>query len=363
VARLSPQTPIGRAARLVEPSGGSDRTGRGGRGEAPLLEHPHDVRPPTAGAGIDAFARFVGVDLRPRPEPTPEELAEVERLAAQVLAHFDHHRPGPDSFPSLSLRIFNLVANPDEVDVGELVRLVSQDPALAAMILRLANSAALRGATAIENVRDAVTWLGLRDVATVAGALATRSLFNPSVRAEFAYFRRRWRGLFLDAVTVAMGCTWLSMQTGAGRSDRAFLGGLLHDVGKSLALKSIAALQHTGRMDPALTDLQIERILERVHVHIGAEVHQEWALPAGLTAVCLGHHDRAVPAAEDHLELHFVRVVSGLRQLRVAPAIDPGLPEQIEQSLRVLALDPFRFRALDTQLVELADRTTIALGA
>jgi HD-like signal output (HDOD) protein len=310
---------------------------------------------PPAGAGIEEFARFAGIAVKVADACSTAADAVSDEVKNDLLTHIHEHKPPPNSFPVLSTRILNLLARPD-VDISDLVRLISQDPALSANVLRVANSAALRGLSEIQNVRDAITRMGLRDVTEVAGAMASRSLFSPEARAEYSLHRERWVELFLDATVVAMGAARLAMETRRGRSDRAFLAGMLHDVGKTLVLKSIATLHLRSRETYTFPDPAIDGLLEALHVTVGTEIQKHWSLPSYLVTVCEKHHDTAVPNDPELDEVHLVRVVSGLRHIDVGQALAPAKIAQINDSLNALGMNGFQFRAFHTEFKEIARR-------
>lgn len=308
------------------------------------------------------FARALGVACPEAPPPLDEaeELAELE-LAAQVLAHCREHKLGPASTPTLALRILNLVATPD-CEISELARTVAADPALAAGLLNVANSAYYRGVDEVETVRDAVTRLGLEEVGRVAGALSAKSLFNPRLRQEQAAFGPRFVTLYRRAVTVALAAAALAMRTRA-RSDRAYLGGMLHDVGRTVALRSVALLHLDRQPVPGLGDPRLERVLDRVHVELGGELHQEWRLPQYLTVLAVRHHDAEIPADEEFRDLHVVRLAAAVHDLRAEPATAWRASRELLQSARVLGLDANGVRALAADLRLAEEKVAITLGA
>ena len=316
-------------------------------------------------SGASAFAPFasaLGLQApAPPPEPDPEEEAASEESAARVLAHFQANRPGPASAPTLSMRILTLVAAP-ETDVSELARLVSSDPALAAGVLTVANSPALRGLSETETVRDAITRLGFEEVARVAGAVSARSLFNPRLKAELAAHGPRFAALYRRAFTVANGAAWLALQRRNGRSDRAFLGGMLHDVGKTIALRSVAALLREGRLQLPGGDPQVARLLDSVHLEIGGEVHQEWGLPQYLTVMAVRHHDESIPGDAEFEALHEVRLVAALQDLADEPAFAARAATEVVQSAAALGMGPLQARELCAELRAASHRASTTFG-
>lgn len=307
------------------------------------------------------FARALGVPAPGEPAPLGEEaeLAELE-LAGVVLEHCRRNKLGPASSPTLSLRILNLVATPG-AEISELARIIAADPALSAGILNVANSAYFRGIDEIETVRDAVTRLGLDEVGRVAGALSAKSLFNPRLRQEQAVFGPRFTELYRRAIVVATAAAALAMRTRA-RSDRCYLGGMLHDVGRSVALRSVALLHLERQAVPGLGDPLLDRVLDRVHVELGAELHQEWQLPQYLTVLAVRHHDPEIPADEEFRDLHVVRLAAATYDLRAEPTAAWRASREVLQSAAALRLDPNGVRALAAELKQAEAKVGASYG-
>jgi putative nucleotidyltransferase with HDIG domain len=289
----------------------------------------------------------------------PPLLPDEAATARAVAAHFEAHRPGPASFPAVALNILELVREP-KVDAAALARTIELDVALSAGVLALANSAVFRGVSKVETLRDAVARLGLSEVAHLATALSTRSLYR-GMRAELELFGPVWNRLFYHAATVARAGADLARGRKLGDPDRVFLGGMLHDVGKSLALRSLGALLLEGRI-PRHEAASVERILHHLHVPLGAEAHREWGLPEGLTAIAGRHHLPELGSGPELAELHVVRLSSALELLRVAPGASPSAPSEAVGSARALGLGPARVRALRAALAEHAEWVRMLFG-
>ena len=293
-------------------------------------------------------------------EEIPSEAVQREEsaLAEAIVEHYLAHRPGPESFPALSLQVINLVAAPS-VDSQKLGQLVSQDPALATSVLRVANSPLYKGISKIETVRGAIARLGLAEVARIASAASARSLFSPRLRTQFATLEPYFSALFQEAVTIALGASWLAMRKRQARADRAYLGGLLHDVGKSIALRSLAALIADGKVQ--LNAALLPRVLEQVHVLIGEDAHKNWSLPPFLVQVAAHHHD-GQGQAEEMIDLSVVRLCSALRALRTQVKERPGAAAELVESAQLLEVDPYELRALDAELHLCSARAANLMG-
>lgn len=287
-----------------------------------------------------AYAEALGVEPGAPSARQPAARAEVAEAARLVSQHFARHRPAPASFPAVALRILDLVGRPD-ADLGDLAKNVRMDAGLASGLLALSNSAVYRGVQKIETVKDAMARLGLGEVAKLASAIATRSLHGPEEKAEFERFRPRWDRLFLHAAAVARGASELHRQRAqkVAGSEQVFMAGLLHDVGKSIALRSLAALEASGAL-PALDDAAVGQVLHLVHVPVGVALHAQWQMPAQYAGAAAHHHDAAVPAGEHAGTIHLVRMVSALGLLRAAPGEHPRAAAEAVDSARALGVLP-----------------------
>jgi HD-like signal output (HDOD) protein len=299
--------------------------------------------------GLAPHVRAVGLAFQLPAPLSAAQLEQVEQLAAAVVELAARDDTAPNSLPSACLRMLNLAARSD-VEVSELASAIHQDPALTAAVLRVANSAGQGSANgAIHTVRDAVLRMGVTESARVAGAVAAKALFSPRSKSTHALFAAQFADLNVAAASAAGGSAYLAMDRGVGRSDLAYLGGMLHDVGKSLALSALASLAITDSAARELEPEVLGELLELVHVELGTLAHERWALPAYLTELCAASHDAHVPESPTHTELHLVRVVSGLLALRTRPQPLERLAE-LEQSIVALRITPLQTRALDTEL-------------
>jgi len=315
---------------------------------------------PAGQSPIDAIAEALGVDLQAVLSTERALGTEEANAAVAIVDHFDEHRPGPASFPAIALRVLELVRNPD-ASAGELAREIVQDPALSAAVLVLANSPVFRGYSQIQTVKDAVARLGVQEVARMAAALSTRSLYRAELRAAFATFGPVWNRLFYHSVTVARVATAHAQRARRSNPDSVYVAGMLHDVGKSIALRSLAALAFDGRV--ALADGRaIDRVLHRVHVEVGGEVHKEWGLPDHLTEVAVHHHDAEIAPSPFARELHLVRLTSALRLLRPDPTLHPDAFAEIADSAQVLGYGPREVVAVAEELVETEDWVRMVFG-
>ncbi|MGC4123128.1 MAG: HDOD domain-containing protein [Myxococcales bacterium] len=278
---------------------------------------------------------------RPPPARLPEEEAQIEESAGRLLEAAKVSAGELVSFPAVALQIIERVHDP-KADARSVGGFISRDPALAADVVKVANSAAYRGVSEIESVHQAVARLGLGEVGRVASAVAARNLLGlPGDRAGST-------ALFIRAVAVATAAAGAALRQRGARSDHVWLGGLLHDVGRALAPHIFARIK--SEPGARLTSVELgQQVVERVHVEVGAMAIRQWALPAYLLDICAHHHDAEVPA--EAVDLHLVRLTSALASL-AGPEGASRAAKEVVQSAAALHLGPAAVRALATELKE-----------
>jgi HD-like signal output (HDOD) protein len=283
--------------------------------------------------------------LRMQAEPsmplTPEEDAQVESMVSRVVAYVVEHELEPPTVPALAPRVLDALKDP-RLDVAQLARTLENDQAISAKILTIANSAMFSPTKSVASLRDAITLLGIDQVAQIAIGLATRSLFNSGDRAELAVDRGRWNGLFVHSMVTAFATADIVARQQRRASDQAFLSGLFHDVGKVVALRAISAMTVAGQW-PSTSAEVLDEVLHRVHATHGKAIYERWALPPALLQVCEMHH-RLEACVDAPALLYWVSLVSSFDDLRTGSAC------QKREALAALPICAARLGLTDAQL-------------
>jgi HD-like signal output (HDOD) protein len=213
----------------------------------------------------------------------------------------------------------------------------------------------------VRTLRGAITLLGVRQVASIAAGIACKSLFDVEVRVQHTLYPHFWARLFHQSMTVGFASAFFAMEHGRAPGD-TFLGGMLHGIGKTLALRSLATLITSGVVPGVPSDAALTALLRKVHVGFGARAHRVFGLPEPLLEICQRQRDLEVPAGRAFRDLHVVRVISGLDELRVGP-LDATGEEILRGSAVALGLDAAEVRATAARVSEHAAQVSLLFGA
>jgi HD-like signal output (HDOD) protein len=194
--------------------------------------------------------------------PKQVEQALVERI--------DKDRTDLPVFPQVAGRVMALVSDPS-ADAARLSTLIHQDQALAAHVLRIANSPAYMPRTPIASLQHAVAMLGVNQLSEIA---VTVSLKNGAVTIPGyeADLRQLWRHALASGAYAKEIARMRRYNV-----ESAYLCGLLHAVGKPVVLKTVTtiALDLHIPLEPSV----VTSFLDGYHSRVGSLIAAEWALP------------------------------------------------------------------------------------
>ncbi|MDQ1397844.1 MAG: hypothetical protein QOG64_3103 [Acidimicrobiaceae bacterium] len=179
------------------------------------------------------------------------------------------------------------VATDGDPEPRALLAIIERDPVLAAMVLRLVNSARYGLPRDIAELRQAVVLLGVPELRTLALAASMGALFSPG------------DGDLPDwdhAFSTACAARALAEELAPAHTEAAFVAGMLHDIGHLVISSSLAEAfpvvelnAATGRDRLALED----SVFGATHAELGAALAEHWSIPAHLVDAVADHHDPA----------------------------------------------------------------------
>jgi len=256
--------------------------------------------------------------------------------------------------PQALLALRQAARNPMST-MAEVAAIIAMDPSLAAYVLRLANSALYNFSGRVETVDRAVACIGLSEVETLALGAALGRAVNMPPPAAVLVLPDFWR----HAVAVGLLASALTERLGLEGRERAFTGGLLHDMGRLLlavAEPDMAALA----LDRAATGMSLDAaeraVLDFDHAALGGRIARKWQLPDALVDAVACHHAPACcPENELVAVVHAADFMANALGLRARPAAGlPGLDVAVLASLGLTEADPpFLLDALAAGLTSL----------
>ncbi|MEW6250152.1 MAG: HDOD domain-containing protein [Planctomycetota bacterium] len=194
------------------------------------------------------------------------------------------------SLPEVTTRIVELVENP-RATAGQVHEVVRSDPALAARILKLVNSAFYGLPAQIASLERAIVMLGLSALKNLALATSLLRLFkSEDLSAQF-----KTRDLWRHCVAVAVAARHIAQIGRAVPPDEAFVAGLMHDlgiiVGQQVLPERLAAVIDQCGQEPQNFVACEQRGLGTDHQTIGLTLATKWKFPPALRNAIGYHHE------------------------------------------------------------------------
>lgn len=205
-----------------------------------------------------------------------------KQFLSAFLEDLNRNRVVLPSLPEVAAQVRRLANNPD-VNARQVARVLATDPALSARLLKVVNSAILRGREKIENVQAAVARLGSTQLRNLVTTLALQQLYESR---GTGHMRRRLKELWVHSAKVAALSYVIARRHSRLDPDEALLSGLIHDIGVLPILRRAESYPQLAG-DPAA----LEEVIKHLHTLIGPFILDEWGFSPALVAVTSRHED------------------------------------------------------------------------
>jgi putative nucleotidyltransferase with HDIG domain len=214
------------------------------------------------------------------PELVALDASLTERQAEELLRSI--------TIPSCPAILTTLMheARQDDVDFPKIVRLIASDVGLAASVLKTANSPFFALRSKVQNVQQAMSVLGLKNlISIITSVTLLTSLSPPGVNME-----RFWdRSGYAAAV-----CSHIARVTRSVNRDLAYTFGLFHDCGIPILMQRFPDYKQTLAQanDTGEDILNIEYARHATnHAIVGSMLARNWQLPVEVVQAIALHHE------------------------------------------------------------------------
>src|SRR3984893_5402583 len=172
------------------------------------------------------------------------------------------------SFPEIAIRVRRVLSDP-KTSVEQVVRVVGSEPALAARLLRIANSASLnRSGRQVSDLRTAINRIGYNMVRSASISFSMAQIRNSN---KLAGLEHHLADLWQRRSMVASFAYVLARNFTKVNPDEAMLTGMMHGIGKLYVLTR--AIDHPELFASTET---LSQIIDEWHASIGKAILENW---------------------------------------------------------------------------------------
>ena len=237
--------------------------------------------------------------------------------------------------PHIAARVMEKLSDDDSTP-REIHHLIIKDQALAARVLKVANSPYYGASRSISTLRDAVMFMGFDSIRSLIMTAVLKGMFLSVGLSE--------KLLWEHAVGCGLAARKIGDEIDFQRREEAYLAGLMHDVGKTaLFLRSPAVMreimQEVYNDGADFFDVELRK-LGFTHADVGGIIADKWRFTIDIEDAIANHHQPG--QARSALELtQIVSLANSIcHKLSVGPTRKPDLDLNDRESTKALGLSP-----------------------
>ena len=265
-----------------------------------LRHHPHTVRIILSGySDLSEVVNCVGLTHQFLEKPCSlddlkgclKRVTQVKtKLANDKICELASSLRNLPSLPELYLEIAEALQSPTAT-AQRISAIASKDPAIAAKLLQLSNSAFFGFSHKVFSVTEAVQLLGVSVIQSLAMAVPIFSSFTRGKCPTFPIDQVWEHSVQTGVLGQRIFGQHLSESFG---SEQAFCAGILHDIGKIILADGLpeeyaTVLKESRETRTPLADVE-RKHFQATHAEVGAYLLALWGLPIPLVEAVANHH-------------------------------------------------------------------------
>ena len=259
----------------------------------------------------------------------------------QLLHDIEDRQLSLPTLPDIARKVQHMI---DDINFSadQIVAVISGDPAIAAQVVKTANSGTFAGKPQVNNVRAAVTRLGyapLRNLITSIVSVTDRA------QSDHPVIRKHLNEFWEHSREVATYCYMLAKNVKTLNPDQAMLAGLVHDIG------TLPLCLHAEKNSERLDQETLEELIWSFRSTISERLLHAWNFPAEIIDAVIGHED--LHRLNDERQANYTDIVAvanllnrttakvtawenvtALERLYLSPAVCPFFHERFHDEIR-----------------------------
>jgi HD-like signal output (HDOD) protein len=199
----------------------------------------------------------------------------ADKVQQELIQAIDNDELVLPTLPEVALRVRETAEDPN-ASIQDLTKVIGNDAALTARIIKVVNSPLLRTNREITDLQMAISRLGINYTSNLATGLAMEQMFQ----ATSDVVDRKMREVWNKSTEIAGICHVLCRHYTRLMPDQATLAGLVHQIGV------LPILTYAEEHNELLADsISLNHVIERIQPLIGDHILRAWEFPEPIAAV------------------------------------------------------------------------------
>ena len=219
----------------------------------------------------------------------------ADKVQQELIQAIDNDDLVLPTLPEVALKVREAAEDPN-IGTPQLSKVIGNDAALTARIIKVVNSPLLRTNKEITDLSMAINRLGINYTCNLATGLAMEQMFQ----ATSDVVDRKMREVWNKSTEIAGICHVLCKQFTRLLPDQATLAGLVHMIG------ALPILTYAEDHNELLSDsISLNHVIEQIHPIIGDKILRTWEFPEQIAMVPSQYLD----FSRDSVKVDYVDIV------------------------------------------------------
>ena len=233
-----------------------------------------------------------------------EDQPEDKQLLLDIYADLRNNKLILPSLPEVAVRIRRLIDEGTN-SAKKISQAVNTDPAIAAKLIKAANSPLFRGTKEFETSSQAIVRLGMQTTKQLVTSFTVKELF----KAKSPVLKKRMDILWQHSIEIAAISYVLAKHSRGLDPDQGLLAGLLHDIGV------VPILMYAEEYDTLVNDPHLlEKAIKDLKTELGPVILKRWNFNEEMVA-CAQHSENWRYQHEGEVDFADLVIVAHLHQL------------------------------------------------
>ena len=260
--------------------------------------------------------------------------------------------------PQVAQKARQVISNPDS-NFKDLAKVIETDQAIAAKVLKIANSAYYGSVGNVSSVQQASVVLGTKTLIELLNLACASGPLSKTLKGYDLAAEDLWK----HSLAVAAGSRIIAAKKRAELTEDAFSAGLIHDVGKLILDRYIferkKAFEKAVRKGTESFHNAEKQVLGFDHGEIASEVCDKWKIPQHISQAIRYHH---YPFLSDKNELAYIVHVADVTAMMTG--IGGGLDGMLYK-IDDRAMDFLKLKHTDVSILmgEIAEYVSKTMGS
>ena len=199
----------------------------------------------------------------------------AEKVQQELIQAIENDELVLPTLPEVALKVREAAEDPN-VGIADLAKVIGNDAALTARIIKVVNSPLLRTSKEITDLQMAVGRLGINYTANLATGLAMEQMFQATSDVVDKKMREVWN----KSTEIAGICHVLCKHYTRLLPDQATLAGLVSQIG------ILPILTYAEDHSELLADsISLNHVIEKIHPIIGDRILRAWDFPEQIACI------------------------------------------------------------------------------